>query len=381
MNKKLLLYGSLLSFLMVGFFFSCQKKDEKPAEKTITEDQVNSAKGIKQDEPPRSQKKFGEFESNGSTVAPPATYNNAQNAGTQEKLQILSSSSSAAGTRMISTGIGGWNVKTVNGQTLASEFLIFFDVDGTYIYFDFETGDWDWGYYYINKALTLIVFDPGTQWEDAWTISTLTNSTFTIKNDNSDVIVFENYLLDGYEEDTYSTSDITAILTSEKWYSLTYNSYSYTTCDMIDPYFYDVLNADGTGHTDSAGIIMYRYTWKVENNQFIYNPNTSNQIVYNIDYAYEGQVGFSIYDEVNDFTNQYYYMNWTDYYSYYQPEIDGIKDGSIDCSGTVACDVCDETNLDCYDKDLCDFQTYGCAVCYDGINYNSCMLYGQNCPQ
>lgn len=382
MKKKLIIYASLLSFLTFGVFFSCQKKEEKPAEKTVTSEQVDQAKGIKQDEPPRSQKKFGEFESNGSTVAPPATYNNAQNAGTQEKLQILSSSSSPAGARMKSTGIGGWKVETVNGQTLASEFLIFFDVDGTYIYFDYETGNWDWGYYYINKALTLIVFDPGTQWEDAWTISSLTSTTFTIKNDNLDVIVFENYLLDGYEEEVYATSDINAILTAEKWYSLSFDSYSYTTCDMINPYEYDVLNADGTGYTDSASIITDRYTWKTENNQLIINSTTSGIITFNIDYAYEGQIGLSYYDVNSEYYTQIYLMNWTDYYSYYKTEIDEIKAGTIDCSGTTsACDEC-TYGSGCYDEVSCAYimyDAYQCGVCSD-TTYNDYACTNL-CPQ
>lgn len=256
MKNKIIFPSLLLLIILIGTqLSSCKKKDSSPKETTFSDDEVSKAINVKSEEPPRSQKKFGEFESNGNVVSTPNTFNNDQNPEAKAKLEILTGNNAAA--KILVNGIGGWN---------NNDEAVFFDIDGTYINFNYNNNSWDWGYYYINKELTVIVFDPVSQYENLWTIMSLTKDACTFKNKSNVTKTMDNIFMEGYEESSTSTTDTTSspnpetYLKGVEWLSFEYgttNIYCVTLTSQNRTFL------DGGKGTTTGGSNTSSWTWVV----------------------------------------------------------------------------------------------------------------------
>jgi len=259
-NKNIFVVLILFSVLFSVFTSSCKKnKNPQKKELTFTTEQVSKAINIKNEKPPRSQKKFGEFECNGIIVSSPSAYNNSQNPITKTKLETLTGSS--ASTKVLVTGINGWN---------DSKNAIFFDLDGTYVNFNQSENSWEWGYYYINKELTVIVFDPLSQNENLWSILSLTKEICTIKTKSNITKTMEFVFMVDIEE-SFSFYDPNVYLINIPWISFMRD----TTGGCPKLTFQDRTFLDnGVGTSIDANNKTIYWAWSVKkSNSNIYNYN------------------------------------------------------------------------------------------------------------
>ena len=225
--------------LCIAFTVSCKKDDETPGntnnnkrEDTTEEPKIEETKfaeggSVKKEKAPRSEKVSGDTTVNGQTVTSPSNLANDDDA--QEKLNILTGGGSSTQRLAITNeDLSGWFIDAVNGQeTFDDQFVIFFELDGTYIIYDFEFDDWFWGYYYVDKSVSYLVLDPGTQWTEYWSVSTLT-SDLMIMNDGVDEFKLGKYSL-GIEEEPYTQQEAAPLIQDKVWYM--YRTYGNGTSD------------------------------------------------------------------------------------------------------------------------------------------------------
>jgi len=321
--SKLLIYHVLIVFIGL---LSCKKNNES-TDTSISSDQIATGKTIVKDEPPRSQKKFGEFESNGETVASPSHFNNSDNTASQEKLTILTTSGSSQ-LRSLEVGVNSWS---------SNEYAIIFNINGTYIKFNYSTKKWSWGFYYVNQSITYLVIDPETSLELKFEIKTLSTTTFVVLHNNI-TINFQPKLLTGYSIEPYQDTDVYALLKGKNLYTSKYD-FSLNLCELGTNFYLQFLEI-GRGASYKNNTISDNWTWLMRNGKLVINSNTSNEQIFSLDYIANDQVGLSYYDAEKGGEVQWYLMTLANYTSIYKNELIQIQDPNFDCSGgnTVTCD-------------------------------------------
>lgn len=278
MLKKTIKNISIL-LVTITFVIACKKKEDNTSNTTISTTESEKAKTITTDESPRSEKKIGEFSSNGETVNEPESFSDAT---TTEKLSILSPN--GAGTRSIATtGLKGWVLKSVNGvDNSAKRFWIFFKKDGRYIIYSLADKNWDWGFYYINKNVSALAFDPESTFEDFWKITNLSTTEITLTTKAGLAFVLEPFTLEGYEETGITEAQFYAKIGGKVLKSATYRKDTgLDTCEVVNTEEV-IINQNNTIYKyASSGDITPSdtMTWSIQNNRLTKTQNGVSEIL------------------------------------------------------------------------------------------------------
>lgn len=113
-----------------------------------------------------------------------------------------------------------WVVEEVNGETVPDESLyaFFFYKDGTYEYYSVADDAWEWGYWYADEGLNKVAFDPGTEYEQIFTISELNPKSFTVTDKDGNTVTLNAYEQGiGEIEGTYTEEEIKTALGDRVW--------------------------------------------------------------------------------------------------------------------------------------------------------------------
>jgi len=332
-------------------------------------------KSVQKDEPPRSKKKLGEFESGTDTVASPSTFNNSATPDAEAKLSILTSTSSSNARTIATNSLSGWTLSSKNNNTVSKSILYFFKENGVYYFYDYATKNWDWGFYYINKNLTQFVFDPATTNEKTWNVTELTAQNLVVTSTN-EILSFKPYTLDNFVQEPYTQTETFNLLKDRDWYYSSYINGDLQTCKInnkITREFYD----NGIFIDYSSGNPIDTSNWLMRDGKLVMNAGSSTETAYNIDYFYDNDFGLSVRNSLLNTYDELYCLNSTSYNTYYQKEIADIN------SKTICCNPCSQYS-GCQDNDKCKWQTYGCEVCNQSntpaYSITACRAYGQNCP-
>jgi len=279
-----------ISLLLITFslVISCKKKDENSSSTTISSTESEKAKTVTTDESPRSEKKVGEFESNGETVSEPESYTDAT---TTEKLAILSPNT-ATTRSFATTGLKGWVLKTVNGtDNAAKRFWIFFKRDGSYIIYSLADKNWDWGFYYINKTVTALALDPESTFEDFWKITSLSTTQLTLTTKTGLTLILEPFTLDNYEQMALTEAQFYAKIGGKTLKSAKYKiDTGLDTCEVVNNEEI-IINQDNTIYKYYKGDITPFDTiyWSIQNNQLKYVSKDTTETL-NIKYVTDAEL-------------------------------------------------------------------------------------------
>ena len=289
--------------------------DESP---NISDDAKTNGQGVKTGEDPKSDKVKGEQIVNGEiNVESPSSSNLSPEA--LSKLHLLTGNNSNEKAKVAEEALFGWFIDEINGVDVVGTeagdtYVYFFYNDGSYIEYNLETFDWNWGFYYVDPEVTKIVFDVADDDQQIWTVNLINDETLDITSEGGDRVVLNAYYLGGFDEDEYSSDDLSSKIAGTEMYI---NYYEFDDIDYNeDDAFYDI-QFDGYG-TDTIPVIQFNAdgSLSVFDREMVYDEFQIQSKSDIADSELSGtweidSEGYLVMIFDNDLTNEYvFYISW-----------------------------------------------------------------------
>lgn len=297
----------------------------------ISDDAKTNGQGVKTGEDPKTDKIKGEQTVNGDIkVQTPSSSNLSPEA--LAKLHQVTGNNSNTNAKLAEDGLFGWFIDEINGQDVigteaGDTYVYFFYNDGSYIEYNLETFDWNWGFFYVDENVTQLVFDLGGPSEQVWSINTLSDETLDIRSASQDQFLLNAYNLGDFDEDEYDSDDLASKIAGTEMYIYYYEFDGEDYND--DDAFFDI-QFDGYG-TDTVPVIQFNADGSLNlfDREMIYDEFqlqskstvVDSELIGTWYIDSDGEL-IMVFDE--DPTNEYvFYISWL---SSEELEIDGYSD-------------------------------------------------------
>lgn len=214
-----LVFRPISILFFVTLLFSCKKDSDQGGDSTpsMSQEKIEEGRNVQDEKPPRSEKTEGEFTFEGEEVTSPENLQNDEDANA--KIDILTAGTGASSAKIAATnGMYGWFASSIGGIEVSNEYIYFFRKDGTYLYYNQKTSTWDWGYYYINKSLTMLVTDYGSEIQKWWKVNELTPTKCVWTHKTEGKVVLDGFTLKGAEKAEMTTVKFQSKAVGKNWY-------------------------------------------------------------------------------------------------------------------------------------------------------------------
>ena len=305
--KKLV---SLILVCNIIFIYSCKKNDsggDGGSTKVEIENEEELARSFDEvtEKSPRSEKKNEEFTVEGDIFEAPDIAYNELEVESQTKIDLLI----AGGTNLktFQNSASGWMLEVINDNNPDNIKVYIFASNGSYYVFEESTGVWEWGYWYVNKNFTKIIFDYESSFQVVWSVNDISSSTLVV-SEGSDRLRFGPFSLSGVQNSNNSSmeTDLGEVVSGKTWKLYSYYQYSEdstyitpisslcpedTTATVEEDYYYQFFNNKSViisneinypgntcaSYVSGSDTTNWNYNGSIENEINIYDPQGNIQ--------------------------------------------------------------------------------------------------------